>query len=496
MARTYYQIFEIAKDLESSELEKKNVEIDEANTRASEAKIALARYVVKHREVCQEYERDMQEAKDASQYLLREARTFIRQQANDTGPQLEGQTTHEILKLLATNDAQDIPARYISTNLYHDTQIALKRASERTGELQEICNEQMGIIRTQSKKMDQEMERFARVVGMMQDKESENRELKAQNDELRLIVDAHENAIRTNRQSQLDQEQSRRVTSQVRSSSENYEENIQARDGEITNLRSKLEKAFAREHDLQSQIRSLLQSSHVESAPIRQGKIMRLLTSGPRGTSNLPTTTSMLNLSQSILTPFEAGRSFPNIPPSPTKSGRSSPTLVGLCDPGQIDKLELPVPYNGHKRTQSSLERGPRLREGFKSSQDRDIDSAVSGRFYHMPANVKSAASILRSQTPKEDGKTSSRDRTSENGRPRQHSAPGNLDLVLDVAQERGYTDRDQQFLINHQRVLSGITEVTEDTGSVQRSSSSPNSEDRKMYMESMRALGRLQGHH
>lgn len=426
-----------------------------------------------------------------TRYILGEAINFICQQHDNAGVQAEEQSYHRILDLLKNDETPDIPVRHISTDLYHDTQNALRTVTEEKYDLQDVCSTQMATIRKQSKDLDRHIERMANVMTMMQEKEYENRELRGQNDELRLIVDAHENAIRVNEESRLDQE---RNENQRQAASIQHEEELSLRDAEIENLRRKLDKAYAREYDLEAQIRSLLQSAQTENAPSRQGRLKRLLTSGPRGTAQLPTTTSMHNLSQSIFTPFEGGRSLPSAPPSPTRSGRSSPTLAGLCEPGVIDRLDLPPPHSTHGRMPSPTERGPRLREGFQARRDRDINSAVSGRFYHMPSNVKSAASILRSQTPKESNETSY-DGASEYGRPRQNSAPGNLDLGRESSKQT-YTDRDQQVLTNHQRVLSGITEVTEDTGSVKRNSSSPSSVDRKMYIESMSALGRLQVHY
>lgn len=325
-------------------------------------------------------------------YILGEANTFIRQHLKGVGAQADEQSAHRTLKLLTDDGPKDIPARHISTELYHDTQKNLRQVTEEKYDLQEICSTQMATIRRQSADLDRHVERSAKVMGLMQDKEYENRELRAQNDELRLMVDAHENAIWVDQQSKVDQEH---VTNQVRSLNNALQEELSTREAEIINLRCKLDKAFAREKDLQTQIRSLLQSSQCESAPNRQGRLKRLLTSGPRGTPNLPATTSMHNLSQSIFTPFESGRSPNVVPPSPTKSGRSSPTLAGLCEPSMMDRLELPPPQHNHSRTQSSVERGPRLREGFLSPQDQDINSAVSGRFYHMPSNLKSAATLL-----------------------------------------------------------------------------------------------------
>lgn len=495
VAKTYHELFEIAKDLQITDFSN-NVEIDKAYAQRSEAMIALARYVSKHTDVCGAYERDMQEYKDMTRHIHEAASKVIQQYLDGSGSYTLDQSALHVLELMKSYDSpMDMPARYITTDLFHDTQKAVKKATEEKHDLQQICSSQMATIKNQSSQLDQYLARMAKIVGMMQDKEHANQVLREQNEELRVMAEAHKNAVRVDQQSKLDCEHSRRAVSQVGSLDIRQDDELWARDAEIANLRGKLEKAFIRERELQTQIRSLLQSSQNDGTAHKHGRLKRLLISGSRGTPNLPTTTSMHNLSHSIFTPFETGKPPSVVPPSPTRSAKTSPSLVGLCEPALIDNLDLPPLQYGHNRTRSSVELGPRLREGFQSPQDREINSAVSGRFYHMPSNVRSAASISGSQTQNEDRSKISNDEITDFDRPRQHSAPGALDLG-DESLQQAQSDRDRQALVNHQRVLSGITEVTEDTGSVKRKSSSPDSTDRKMYLDSMHALGRLQIHY
>lgn len=495
MARTYFKLFEIAKDLQHTDLQKKDADINEANAQQSEAKIALARYISKHGETCESYERELEELKDMVRRTFEILGTFINQHLGDAMMHAPPQQTQQILAILKVGDKlKDLPVRCVSSDLYHDTHKALKEANKEKHDLQEICSEQMVTIRGQSRDLDQYVARMAKVIGMMQEKEHENRKLAAQNKELELMAEAHKNAVRVDQQSKFDQEQFQRATSGTHSVNSSVNNEIMAHDAEITNLRNKLEKAVIREKELQMQVRSLLQSSQLDGGPHRPSRLKRLLTGGPRGSPTspaLPMTTSMLNLSNSIFTPFEKDRSPIVVPPSPPKSGKTSPSLASLCGPTVMDHLELPPPHINHSRASSTVEFGPRLREGVQYSLDRDVNSAVSSRFHHMPTNVRSTASSSRPQTPS-NSSDASYDVMSEYGRPRFNSAP-EIPNLGSKPLSRARIDFDGQPPINHQRVLSGITELTEDTGSVKRRSSSPESDDRKAYRDTVHALRRLQ---
>lgn len=497
MANTYYKLFEVAKELQDADLQRSTADIDEVNAQQSEAKIVLSRCISKHRETCEDYERELQRLRDMMRRSLELLSSFVHQRLGEATRRAPDQQTQQVLEVLKTVDKlRDLPVRYISSDLYHDTHQAFKEANEEKHELQQICSEQMVTIRDQSRDLDQYIARMAKVIGMMQEKEHENRKLIAQNKELELIAEAHKNAMRVDQQSKLDYEQFQRATSGTQSVNSSIDNEIWARDAEIMNLRRKLENVVNREKELQVQVRSLLQSSQLDTIPARTGRLKRLLAGGPRSgptSPMLPTTKSMLNLGNSIFTPFEKEKPRITVAPSPM-SGKTSPSLAGLCGPTMMDHLELPPPHINHNGTQSPAGFGPRLREGVQYSVDRDIDSAVSGRFHQMPSNVKSTSTNSRPQTPsKYSG--ASYDAMPDIGRPRLNSAPEPSDLKIDLIRQAHV---DEQFSVNHHRVLSGITEVTEDNGSVKRRSSSldANSEDRRMYLDSMHALGRVQIHY
>lgn len=75
------------------------------------------------------------------------------------------------------------------------------------------------------------------------------------------------------------------------------------------------------------------------------------------------------------------------------------------------------------------------------------------------------------------------------------NSDPGVQELVASSLRQ-GPPGEALEHLLNKTRVLSGITEVTEEGGSFKRKSSSPDSIDKNMYLDSMHAAKALAGLH
>lgn len=497
IAKTYYKLFDIAKDLQKAEMYKKETEIDEAYAQRSEAMIALARNASSHREVCQSYDREMQQFKDITRQSFDTLGRFIQQNLDDAMKHAPQQQVQQIIEILrASNEQKDLPIRHVSSELYHETQKALKKAYEDKRNFQEICSEQLVTIKNQSRELDECVGRMERIAKRMRDKKEENRKLKAEIDQLRMFIEAREGAMRVDNERELKYSQPQETRDQVRSDRRNVDQEIWVRDAEIANLRTKLDAAIRREKELQAHVRSLPQTTQADSAPNRSSRLKRLLVGGSRASPNLPTLNSMHNLSQSIFTPFEKEKPQTSPPPSPTKSVMSSPSLAGPCDPTTITHLELPPPQYLHSRSKSSGDAGPRLREGVCYSQDCIIDSTVTGRFYHMPSHVRPTLSTTRLQTTRSNSNNNNNSEVSSDdpaprSRPRLNSAPEALELDAGSTMQE-HTARDRYPLVNHQRVLSGITEVTEDAVSVMRKSSSLDSVDKRIYLDSMQALGRL----
>jgi len=495
VARTYYKLFDVAKSLQNEDLQKKANELDEAHAQRSEATIALARHVSVHNDKCEQYERELAEFKDKAAQSVDILSHFIHQNLGETMQSATQEQITEVLQaLFEMRSDTHYSSNHVSSDLYQDLQRTLARSNDERDGLRDVCSQQMATIQEQSKDLDQYIARMAKVINIVQEKERQTQSLREE-----LVAAKEQCRVEKEGAGMQTQDNREQKSSPVGESGSDALHRslvgeVWKRDAEITNLRRKLEKAYTRETGLQAQIRQLLQSSQGDH-PDKPSRLKRFLTGHQKSSPNIPTLNSMQNLSHSVFTPFQKEKPQVQRSPSPSKSGKSgksgksSPMLGAFCEPGSnLDNLELPA---AHQQEDSAPNVPPRMREAVRYPQD-EIDSAVSNRFYQLPANVRSMASTPRPITPKSSS-TSSNDEISDyrRGRPRFNSDPG--------VHESATSDRfayDRKPLLDHSRVLSGITEVTEDGGSFKRKNSSPDSMDKKMYLDSMhaaKALGGLQ---
>lgn len=496
IAKTYYKLFGVAKELQNEDLQKKANELDEAHAQRSEAMIALARHVSMHNDQCEQYHREMEEVKDKAAQSIDVLSHFIHQNLDEAMQNAPQEQIEEVLHtLVEMRSGNNYSSSHVRSDLYQDLQHELKKSNDERDGLRAVCSQQMATIHEQSKGLDQYIVRMAKIMDIVQDKECQNQKLREELAEVRIQHRAPEDVAQVKMQKQEHHEQKGSPAREIRSDAlqRSLVNEVWKRDAEITNLRRKLDKTYTQETELQAQIRRLLLSSQCDHSDKQPSRLKRLLTGQQKSSPSIPTLNSMQNLSQSVFTQFNKEKPRSQPAPSPSRSGRSSPSLGAFCEPvSNLDHLELPAANKTHQREGSSPSIPPRMREAVTYPQD-DIDFAVSGRFHQMPSNVRSAVSSPRPHTPKSSS-TSSHEEISDyrQGRPRFHSDPGVQEHCAssdNVADER-------QPLMTHNRVLSGITEVTEDGGSFKRKSSSPDSSDKRMYLDSMhaaRALGGLQ---
>ncbi|KAK5098972.1 hypothetical protein LTR70_000907 [Exophiala xenobiotica] len=488
VAKTYHELFDVAKSLQNEDLQKKANELDEAHALRSEATIALARHVSMHNDKCEQYERHVEEIRDKAAQSVDILSHFIHKNLDEAMQNAPQDQIEEVLQaLFEMKSDMNYSSSHVGSDLYQDLQRALAKSNNERDGLRDMCSQQMATIREQSRDLDRYIARMAKVISLVQEKERQNQslreELAAANQQYR----AKEEAAGTETQNHSEQKSSSVGEVESDALQRSLVSEVWKRDAEITNLRRKLEKAYTRETELQTQIRRLVQSPQGDHSDKQPSRLKRLLTGHQKSSPSIPTLNSMQNLSHSVFTPFQKEKPQVQRSPSPNKSGKPSPMLGAFCEPGSnLDHLELPA---AHHSEDTSPNMPPRMREAVRYPQD-EIDSAVTHRFYQMPANVRSAASTPRPNTPKSSS-TSSNDEISDyrRGRPRFNSDPG--------VQDFGSNDRfvqDRKPLLDHNRVLSGITEVTEDGGSYKRKSSSPDSTDKKMYLDSMHAVKALGG--
>lgn len=491
IAQTFYQLFEIAKKLQSRDDQKKDAEIYEATAQKSEALIALSRQIALQEETAAHHEREMNAYKDKTYQIINTLRAFIKEHLHDAMRYTSQSEIQELLNtLIEAEDRGNHSSRYVPTEVYISLQNTCRKAQEERDSRREVCTEQMKTIRQQSQDLDQYIERTERVVDLLRERERQNQELKAENTSLRNGSHPRPNSVTIKPKVQ---------PAPKLALDEDFDEELWARDAEITNLRRKLDKSCTREKELQNQIRQLLQDSNIGdqvTADKPPSRLKRLLGGPQKSSPSIPTMNSMQNLSSSIFTSFTKDRGATAQAPSPSpKNGRMSPIHSALCDSNNIDHLELPRAHQSFRSRHRdfSPQSPPRIREA--ASHD-EIDDAVSGRFHQMPSHIRSTAS-----TPTSSGQSSYVEVPDypQRSRPRFDSEPSLTRSEQSLGQfpAEPYTEGRQMLAERHNRVLSGITEVTEEgTSSIRRQSAatgSPDSSDRQVYLESIdaeRALG------
>lgn len=519
VATTYRNLFSIANGLQNESLKMKADELDEANAQKSEAIIALAKHASMHNESCAKYEREMAELKDKTCQGVNVLRTFIRDHLGESLQRVTHDELQAVLDVFVEVDkGTNCSSTYVRSEIYQDLQISLENTSIERDGLREICTEQINTIKKQSKDLDEYISRMAKIISLVQEKEQQNQNLKWEVAELQQRYQTHQNDdIETKHNKQKDQEIFQSNWQRVYGFDGIFDNEVSARDAEISNLRRKLEKAYGREKELQNQIRRLLQNSQTEHNEKPPSRLRRLL-GGPQkiGTS-IPSPHSMQNLSHSVLSASLKQDSQLSMPPSSARSGRTSPSLAALCDPAlvAVDNCEPQrAPYKASIRTGSSKNVAHYNQQAIPSNSQDEIETAVSGRFHQgsnksnrqMSIETRSPNSVSRPHTPQSSRKASLSDTISEQSpRPQPNQQLGSVNFNVNTAssppvnQEPYHTDPEDDFeplLIRQPRILSGITEVTEDGGSsMKRASSnsiiriggetgSPNSAARRMFVD------------
>lgn len=490
------------KKMQNKDLQNKIAELDEANAKRSEATIALARHVSMHKEECAMYERQLVELRDKSQQSVDVLRAFIHEnlaEALDNSPQ--GQI-EDVLQVFMERGGEAIClSSHAASALYDEVQQALNKVSSERNNLRDVCTQQMATIREQSQELDSYIGRMARVIGLVQETEKANGRLKKENMSLRKQVEALANAAEMQK---LDKEKVDHSKSSTRALEGYMDNDIWARDAEITNLRRKLEQAFNRERQLDHQLKQLVQSSQAERTDKRPNRFKRLLTGSSNSQDHLlmlPKGNSMLDLSYASLLPTEKLKSRNGEPPSPTKSGGTSPTMLALRELNPTEPLELPLPHQLQDE-RSLIDLPSRLRAPASAFNNQlphhdEIESAITSRF-QLPANVHSTASSARPFTPKSQSSSSnsiSLDDMQSYSHPRTKAEAGTAGMSLPRSLSMVFDEYDYaQLAVGHQRVLSGITEVSE-TGTVECKYKSGGSDgaDRRMYQNNVDALSKLE---
>ncbi|KAK5082101.1 hypothetical protein LTR05_007243 [Lithohypha guttulata] len=532
LATTFCELFDLAKGLQNENNKRLAAEIDQAHAQRSEAMIALARHVTMHSEKCAQYDREREELKDKMDQSMNVLRNYIHTHLGETLDRASHGEVQEVFNALVEADE---PANYSTTHvrsdIYRDLQVALRKSNDERDGMKEVCTEQMATIRQQSQDLDEYIVRMAKVINLVQDKERENQKLRDEIQELRQANQAQEDAVKSNQRDPPESERQMAVTE--KSSAEALgglsRDEIFTLDAEITNLRRKLERAYTREKGLQDQIRQLLQASQTEQAHTDKppSRIKRLLGGQQKSSSNIPTMNSMQNLSQSIFTPFsrEKPLSPMPLPPSQTEPDRALPSSIAT---DIIDPWDPPPPSyhksrsHSHSRSESPPQPPPRLREVTGPQQQQhprshpndEIDTAVSSRFrqqqqqHTFPSNLISTALTSTSRGPTPTPTTSSQASLSFEDvpdypsyqlgrvRPRNNASTDLIDPHMSFTQypaaHSRSSERERQTPVEgHMRVLSGITEVTEDTAPSMKTKKSdiggdgsPDSIDRRMYQD------------
>ena len=498
IAKAYYKLFEVAKDLQEKDLHKKVEELDDAHVQQSEAIFALARHVSIHNEKCAQYERELEESRDKATQSIDILSQFIHQNLEEAMQNAPQEKIEEIVHVLVEMKSDTkYSSTHVRSELYENLKQVLEKSNDERHGFQDICKQQMKTIQGQSKDLDQYIARMARVISIVQDKDRENQKLRQELAEVREQNHSLAKATETATQLACHKEQEYSLVSDGGNAvlQRSLVNEIWKRDAEITNLRRKLEKAYTRETDVQSRMR-LLQCSQSDQADKQPSRFKRLLVGQQKSSPSIPTLNSMQNLSHSVYTPFQKEKLNSTQPTSPTKSGRSSPSFGAFCETvTKMDHPELSLAHKTHHFEGSPPSNPARVRRTVHYPTD-EIESAISSRFHQMPANIRSSASTPRPQAPKSSSTLDYEDMADYHlGRPRFNSDPG-ISEVSTVSERSDHSEEDRQPLVNRSRVLSGITEVTEDGSSFKRRGSSVDSNDKRIYLDNLhaaRALGGLQ---
>jgi len=497
-ASTFYTLFETVKDLQDTNLKDQIAELDEANARRLEAVVALARHVAMHKEKCAEYERKITVMQHKSQQSLDIVQAFVHENladALDKSPQAQ---IEDVLRVfMHRNNDITYSAKHVPGALFDEVQKALNEVASERDELRDICNQQATTVHEQSHELDTYISRMAKVIGLIQEKEKVNGKLERENEGLRKDLEALTDAVRKQK---VHDEKIRRMPSDGHAFQGYMDDDIWARDAEIMNLRRKLEQAFYRERQLDNQLKQFVQSSQSERLDKRPNRLKRLLTGNSYSQEHplmLPKGNSMLDLSYAAVSISNKsnghnGESYPL-----TKTARPSPTTAAFYADDQMYAPDLLLPRN-LRDERSSIDLPPRFRSTFDTQQphSEDIETAVSSRF-QMPVNVRSTVSTPRPLTPKSQSSSSNSIPFEElQNYSRSCAQPGNSKPVVGIPRSASMLFAEHDFTqpaTAHQRVLSGITEVSE-TGTTEhkRNSQSLDSVDKKMYRDSLAAFGNL----
>lgn len=487
IAQTYYQLFDIAKKLQNRDDRRKDAEIYEATAQKSEALIALSRQISSQEEAAAQYERQLAAYKDKAHQIIGVLQTFIKVHLQEARRSASPTDLKEVLEALFEEENQSYyHSKFIRADVYQSLESTLNKVQAERNDLLDVCTDQSKTIRQQSQQLDQYLDHSAKMVDVLKEKDRQNQKLQI---ELAALQSEEQNG-HGQKQSQPVQIPKLQMSAKT-ALDEDFDEELWARDAEITNLRRKLDKSLTREKELQNQIKQLIQESNVEQviADKPPGLLKRFLGVNQKFSPSIPTMNSMQNLSSTKFTSLTKDKNSPALSPSP-KNGRMSPVLPALCDTNSIDHLELPKSLHQPFRSRNrdiSPQPPPRLRE--TASHD-EIDDAVSGRFHQMPYHVKSTAS-----TPISSGQPSHIGAPEYTQHAQSRHGSGGLtrsDQSFGQLANESYVEGRQMLADRHNRVLSGITEVTEEgSASVRRQSAvtgSPDSADRQVYLQSINA--------
>lgn len=502
IAKTYHDLFGIAKSIQDEQYRKLSSELDESQAQRSEAMIALARHVSMHKEKCAQHEREMGELSDKTSQGMYVIRGFIRKHLAEALNKGGHDDVQEVFNALV--EAED-PATYskshVRADLYRDLQASLRSSNYERDGLRQVCSEQMSTIKSLSQDLDQYLAKIAKVLTLLQEKEEQNQKLQGDLNQARQVE-----AVASKVESHRARVSPKQTTAADNSPTLVAEKDIFTRDAEITNLRRKLDKAYSRENELQGQIRQLLQTSQIEHTDSGKppSRLKRLL-GQQKSSPSIPTLNSMHNLSHSL---FSKEKS-----PSPnSRNGLTSPRSMCDTNSAAIDPLELPPAQRRKEIANSRLDMvppSPRLRQ--TSITAEEIDNAVSSRFrqqqYTLPGNIVVTAPSQSSRNPS-PSPTQSSFASDDHvyNRQRFNSAPDLIDFQDPRDSGRGRDDGGRlrygsydarQLGDRPARVLSGITEVTEEniaslrgkpSGLDLEEAGSPDSATRQMYLDSIEA--------
>ena len=488
VAQKYHDLFAAARKLQERDDKKKDEQIYEATVQKSEALIELARVTGHHEEVCAQYEREITAYKDKVGAAMVTFKAFLKEHIGAIMQNVPRPEIRTLFDAFVDGESRDNYSEWqVPAQVHKDLEAASQKfRAERDG-LSQVCLEQSKVIKQQSTDLDRYVEKLQKMTTDIKNKGNENAKLTA---EIARLRSQKQKKGKGNARPATEPA----ITDHPPVLADNFDEELWSRDAEITNLRRKLDKSCTREKELQTQIRQLLQTYQAEQDASEKppSRLKRLLGGQQKSSPSIPSMNSMSNLGASILTPFSKDKSAATTSLSPQNISRPLPFV-------SADDIKLPPP---HQQPHQSALRDPSPAAGRQQprlvsmpSHD-EIDVAVSGRFQQLPNRTRSTDPLNQTSASSLSEFSSYDEVPEHNARVRTHATTDNSSVGSGGSVSPNHRG---QYLVGrpmvndrHHRVLSGITEVTEPSGSsIKRGSGntgSPDSLDRKMYLENINA--------